>query len=63
MLSVGVGECVFSSGDYVGWSVRNFIVDSEVHLKKSASFQTCNIIPVLLVSTEEGPKIKKNLMR
>jgi len=21
MLSVGVGECVFSSGDYVGWSV------------------------------------------
>jgi len=37
MLSVGVGECVFSSGDYVGWSVGNLSVGSKVHLEKAES--------------------------
>lgn len=62
VLSVGVGECVFSSGDYVGWSVCNFIVDSKVHLEKAASFQTVHYYPSATCSYRTGPQNKIKIL-
>jgi hypothetical protein len=63
MLSVEVGECVLSSGDYVGWS-DIYMLKFETSLlmlkcvwKKQQVLKPSIIIPVLLVSTEEDPKI------
>jgi len=62
MLSVRVGECVFSSGVYVGWNGWKFIVDSKVHLEKATSFQTVHYYSSTPCFYRRGPQNLKKIL-